>query len=149
MVSLGEISGVNSTSLAYFGLDWSNVVPTLYNLIPYSFLLDYFSNLGSLIEAACTPTSSLMWKYRAFRSSTREVLEPLDSVFLTQGYFSETRRVSKPGRSAIESLVLRREPWVLEPIPPLVFKIPGFSTKWINMAALAGQNSSVRSSLRL
>jgi hypothetical protein len=47
------------------GLSWSNVLPTAWELIPYSFLFDYFTNIGVVIEGISTGTIHLDWGYRA------------------------------------------------------------------------------------
>lgn len=42
---------VNDSPLTLLGLDWSDVLPTLWELIPYSYLIDYFTNVGNMIES--------------------------------------------------------------------------------------------------
>lgn len=41
------------------GFDLRSFVPTVWELIPYSFLVDYFFNIGDMIEAATTDTSKV------------------------------------------------------------------------------------------
>lgn len=43
------------------GFNWSNFVPTVWEIIPYSFLIDYFTNIGDLLMAASTDTSTVAW----------------------------------------------------------------------------------------
>jgi len=50
-----------------FGFSWHDFVPTIYNLIPYSFLVDYFTNLGDVIEAISFPTARIRWVVKSVR----------------------------------------------------------------------------------
>jgi hypothetical protein len=51
--------------IASSGLDnWQQAVPTAYELMPWSFLLDYFTNIGDAINAACTSTAGVVWSQR-------------------------------------------------------------------------------------
>lgn len=52
--SLKRIADASSFNLAAF-------IPTLWELIPYSFLIDYFSNIGQVLEAYSTDTSQLQY----------------------------------------------------------------------------------------
>jgi hypothetical protein len=51
------------------GLTWRELVPTLYNLIPYSFVLDYVSNLHTFVEVLAVPFSQVAWCVRTDRAS--------------------------------------------------------------------------------
>lgn len=44
-----------------FGFAPSGFIPTLWNLLPWSFLIDYFSNVGDLLAAACICRGNIAW----------------------------------------------------------------------------------------
>jgi hypothetical protein len=53
------------------GFDLRSFAPTAWELIPWSFLVDYFSNVGDIIDAVCTDTQNLLWVNRVeIRAST-------------------------------------------------------------------------------
>nr|QDH86722.1 MAG: hypothetical protein H2BulkLitter12682_000004 [Leviviridae sp.] len=54
---VGRIADLSGFNLRQF-------VPTIWELIPYSFLVDYFVNVGEMLEAASTDTSQVRWLNR-------------------------------------------------------------------------------------
>jgi hypothetical protein len=56
--------------LAAFGFKPEEFIPTIYNLLPWSFLADYFTNLGDMIDANATDTSRVAWISRSIISET-------------------------------------------------------------------------------
>lgn len=53
------------------GISLSEFVPTLWELTPWSFLVDYFTNVGDVINAATTDTSKVTWISRAETTMTK------------------------------------------------------------------------------
>jgi hypothetical protein len=54
-------SGAAPALAEKFGFTLSNFAPTVYNLIPLSFVLDYFSNIGTFVEGVSFDQDLLMW----------------------------------------------------------------------------------------
>jgi len=69
-----------STSLEKFiqlsGFNLENFVPSVYNLIPFSFVADYVSNLGDIVSAASTCQINVI----GYVQSTREVITRNESL---------------------------------------------------------------------
>lgn len=59
-----------------FGFRANDFVPTVYELIPFSFLADYFSNLGDLISAQFVVNSGVVYKWIGQERKYRVELVP-------------------------------------------------------------------------
>lgn len=129
-----------------WGLTLDNFVPTVYELIPYSFLIDYFSNLGKIIDSASFGTVSVRWGCKsAVQSSEMQISHELvdrstpgQDIKWRQGAFN----VHKP---KLGTYFFSRTPigGVSVGISDLQFRCPGVgSTKWLNIGALAFERSA-------
>lgn len=130
-------------------------VPTLWELIPYSFMIDYFSNIGDIISAVCFPTNRLAWSMKTTIVDKTgyfcdpEVIwsEPQSNCNYYACWTISRQLYSLGGASHRYSSVFRT-PNVGSLIPDLEFSIPGMGTKWLNMAALFSDAKAVQKLLR-
>lgn len=53
-----------ATKADQYGLSLSSFVPTLWELMPYSFVIDYFTNIGDIINNLCYPSPVCLYGYR-------------------------------------------------------------------------------------
>jgi hypothetical protein len=149
ITSFGNI-GI-STSL---GLTLRDFVPALWELIPYSFLVDYFTNIGNIIQARSYDAADTLWlekqTYGRVVDSYQDITYTLDgfgpgppAVYYTGVSFS-------PGSTGgYETVSKTREKYAGSLAPKLEFKIPGLSSKkWLNITALAITHRHVVNSLK-
>lgn len=136
--------GIN-VGLARWGLDGSNFFPDVYNLIPYSFLVDYFSNLGKVIDAACLQHFVIDWGVKSTRRSASEIclslkLQP-GTIFTTNterrydigtSMSTYTNEVVEGTRSGIAGTIETS-------FSDLRLQFPSSWRKWFNIAALSHQ----------
>jgi hypothetical protein len=133
-----------------FGFQIQNFVPTAYELMPYSFLIDYFVNVGDVLEAACTDTSNVSWIVRTQRQvTTKNFREEIGGFNFAPRGDPDFWTKSQGGK--LDSLRTARHVTTQRTIPdslglpPLVVSMPGIdSSHWLNMAALLGQSRGFR-----
>lgn len=137
---------VDSPALGFtqeFGFRAKDFVPALWEIIPYSFLIDYFSNLGDVIEVLSFPKTDFQWvaqtvRNSTIRDSTRTRLRYSGPVPPASG--SYIKLDFTPSTYRWERTYIDRHAYSKSLSPRLVLEIPGSSQfrKYLNIGALAG-----------
>jgi hypothetical protein len=130
------------------GLNISNFIPTIYNVIPFSFVADYFSNLGDVVDALSFPRSDLRWVARTAVDRVTEYCNPAGVTMPASHLTLDVSGSLDHGRLHVMSQTITRgsiDPPSLN-IPSLEFKIPGIDKKWLNLSALGAQLFRYRNS---
>jgi hypothetical protein len=122
------------------GVSLDDFVPTAWELMPWSFLIDYFTNIGDILQAFSLRKTKLAWGCRNVRDYTRR-----ENIYLHQAPITEYTpvgvqllgfEVSGSTGGPTERTYVLREAITSVPLPALQFEVPGVGTKWVNMAAL-------------
>jgi hypothetical protein len=123
-----------------FGFDPLQFLPTAYELMPWSFLIDYFSNLGDIIETGVVNRSAIAWT----NVSTSTIMEKNHYVSVAdkgiqqgdgdQKRVSGTACTAKHTRRKVDRSTPSDLGW-----PRLELELPGLPAQWSNMTALFTQ----------
>lgn len=127
-------------ALTRFGLTTAFIGSALWELTPWSFLFDYFSNIGNIIEAGLTDTSNVLWTCQTvhitgFVGKTTQIDRKAYLINADRWIESET-----PGHYKLWTKFVERTPGV-DLMPSLVLGVPGSPFKWANMAALVASRN--------
>lgn len=132
------------------GLSFQDVVPVLWEVTPWSFVFDYFSNIGDILEALTFNSASVMWANTGTKSMAESLLTRSSWTKLppSGSLYYEDEKVVLPQGHKVVSFALHRRQYTGNFIPTFSVEIPGLkSRKWLNLAALADQMSSTQKSV--
>jgi len=126
-----EIARLSGFTLAEF-------VPTIWELIPYSFVVDYFTNIGDILNSAHGLTANWIWlsasrEDKSTLTSARRLNEKLlKQVVLDYWSGGQT--------SPLEIEEVRYTRWSPElRLPTLVLELPALGFQWATMLSLLTQ----------
>lgn len=123
-----------------FGFNLGSFIPTVWELIPYSFLVDYFTNIGDILQSWSLIGTELRWQIRTVRQRVESSTFSSNPVFNYVDGIDQTWTAQEfvPSQTDITYKSVSRNREFGLPIPNFRFEIPGISsTKWLNIAALA------------
>jgi hypothetical protein len=118
------------------GLGVYDILPAVWEAIPWSFFIDYFANVGEMIDACRLASADVVYMNRTFRNSGTKLFQPLFYIGDNGGGYNVSLSA---GQAWTLSLHVDRRSSNL-PNPHWNFRIPGIgSMKWLNIDALALQ----------
>lgn len=121
-----------------FGL--RDFVPTVYDLIPWSFVVDYFANIGDVISAACTDTSvvSRLTKVVIVETNSHKVWR-VDPTYYNGVWDPKVYKNTVGGTAGVVDKIYRTVTRSQTGVPWLEPRVDIFgpsTSQWLNLAAL-------------
>lgn len=132
------------------GLTWGDFLPTLWELIPYSFLADYFGNFSEIIQSLkyhITDFGFVERSHKYTRSFTSRVVD-LRTEKPASGYELVSFERQTPRDFVFKDKSVYRNAYTGSLVPSFSFEIPGLGTRWLNMAALFASSRQIQRNLR-
>lgn len=137
------------------GLSPNNFAPTLYNLLPWTYMIDYFTNLGDIINSIGFPTHRIKWCVKTYRNvSITEVISGLNLKSIADNSGWKINKIESPQHTTWKTKYVHRDPTGAPPFPteirlkvPSVFKESG-RKQWTNVAAVIATQTWSRSGFR-
>lgn len=127
-------------NLALFGFTPSEFIPTAWELLPWSFLIDYFTNIGDVITAGVTDRTNI-----AFAQSTTRMLCTVEGTFTPDlndtvakigAGWSKTTGHTNSAFYSLQRKTLSRQPIPTIPLPVISFETGLSVGQMCNITAL-------------
>jgi len=134
--------------LGFTPREWA---PALWEVVPWSFLVDYFVNIDEIITGLSYIDSGVSFTNK---TTVQIVIEdyPFSGKFRGRNKLTyESANPTTTGNSgsfARQSKRVNRSEYLGSLVPPPRFSLPGFGRKWLNMSALAVANKNALRALR-
>jgi hypothetical protein len=143
-IKTGAVGGKISLAQT-LGLLPSDFVPTIYELFPFSFVLDYFLQVGDLINAMSFRRDWIVWGIETRRIFTERIYSvPITRVDPSLGPFPSTRLEfmnAWGGDATLRSdSVMRQDITQVSLLPDLYWHMPFNWKAWVNLSALFTSN---------
>jgi len=127
-----------SSLLKECGLNEYDILPAVWEAIPWSFLVDYFANVGEMLDAARLANLNAGHIVKTVRNSKLKIVTATNNG-PTIPDPNVTYSTLSGGVCRHRGVYVHRTPSGV-PYPGLHFQIPGLgSVKWLNIAALTTQ----------
>lgn len=118
------------------GVSLSSFLPSIYELIPYSFLLDYFTNVNEIVNAWSWGRSGLGWSSRT-EVSTR--IREVNTTYCKHNpaiQYDVDDSDYRPCSLITSVRQVNRDTYYGDFVPSLEFELPKSATKLANLGAL-------------
>jgi hypothetical protein len=109
-------------------------IPTLYELTPWSFLVDYFTNLGTVIETGCASQANVKFVMKSVQLECEQTSVTYGTPSLAN--IPVISFIDNPGVMKLVRKKFIRSNYAQLPSVPFTFELPGSASKYANILAL-------------
>lgn len=142
-VGVRYTGSVSSSSLSAYrhistlGATPGEVLVSVWELMPWSFVYDYFTNIQEILESVRWHVTDLDWCEKGTQKVTSCNVYDVKITPVTPGGWRVDYCTVDPGAPLSSQRVdVTRQKYLGSLTPSLEFEIPGLSTKWLNLLAL-------------
>lgn len=129
--------------LRWSGLTLDEFIPTFWELLPWSWAVDYFANVGDILTAWSAGTGNLRWCQKTTVTWNKRWTQnhQFYKPHLTDFPYPPGRRlgVFVPDRVEHASKTIHRAEYTGKFVPSFTWHLPGSPAKWTNLAAVGSQ----------
>ncbi len=123
--------------LSTLGATPGEVLVSVWELVPWSFVVDYFTNIQELLESVRWHSTDLDWCEKGTMRTTHCNVYDVQLIPVIPGGWKLDFCNVDPGTFVKSQRIdVTRENYLGSLTPSLEFEIPGLSTKWLNLLAL-------------
>lgn len=121
-----------------FGVQLRDFIPTLWELVPWSFAVDYFTGVGDYISSMCFPYSSFVYITRSTKTLVKRQSCNcrIKNLTTTNKTNLSIQATVAPGQTVAEVESFSRVP-VYNLVSPVSLRLPAAKTAYANLAALS------------
>jgi hypothetical protein len=145
--------GSNERLRQLLGFTPENWIPAIWEVVPWSWLIDYFTNVGQILQAGVTSTADVRWTCRTVsRETIRQYTTTIDSKGTRaqlNAYGWNGTGSGHAGNWTQRRVTVTRDADAVLGVPPLSLSIPVDFTKLANMAAVLLNRRNTTSALWL
>jgi hypothetical protein len=140
----------SETLLRTFGISWQDVLPAAWELIPYSFLIDYFTNIGEVISGFSHGRAGLGWVSRGIAKACITGWNDVEVEYLNPSNVLKEVVYAQLGAPCfrVSRTITRERTYTGSMIPSFEWQIPGMGLKWLNLAALVAASAEAKQAFR-
>nr|URG15510.1 MAG: maturation protein [Leviviridae sp.] len=134
---------LSSPAAEALGFKFRDFIPTVWELFPYSFFIDYFTNVGDIVDAFSFDHSSVMWAERGMLIQNLKKVR-LDNIRFVEhgaGWIYESK-VASSGVSKLSKFYKERVPYNASFLPSFQFSAPSIK-QGLNIASLVASARGV------